>query len=349
MRQRLLLTFLALAAACLAALTAGAGDAAAKSRYKLGMGDQSPFLFDNANFKKLKIKQVRVIIPWDWQHPDSFFDSTYGPWLQKAHAQKKQILVAFEAHRGCYENGRYSKRKICKAPSVKRYTRSFKAFRKQFPYVKQYQPWNEQNNKSQPIYNKPVAGAKYYIAMKSACRKCTVAAADILDTSSMVKYTKKLKRYVDRRAKGKRKYLRPRIWGLHNYGDVNYKRTRQTRQFLRTVPGQVWLTETGGLVRLLPKFKTSNKRAANRVKYLFKLANSLSKKRKGNKGRLTRVYPYAFFGYTVAAGQPNKRPRFDSGLVGPVFLDAAGNATAQSGKSRPAYKVFRKYARSKSK
>ena len=38
------------------------------------------------------------------------------------------------------------------------------------------------------------------------------------------------------------------IWGLHNYIDANRFRTRGTRALLRAVKGDVWFTETGGLV-----------------------------------------------------------------------------------------------------
>ena len=45
------------------------------------------------------------------------------------------------------------------------------------------------------------------------------------------------------RARGRRL-----IWGLHNYIDANRFRTTGTRSLLRAVPGEVWFTETGGLV-----------------------------------------------------------------------------------------------------
>ena len=60
-----------------------------------------------------------------------------------------------------------------------------------------------------------------------------------------------------RKAKGT-----PTLWGLHNYGDVNRRRTNFTKVMLRTVPGEVWLTETGGIVQLLPSFTRSPSRAA---------------------------------------------------------------------------------------
>jgi hypothetical protein len=349
MQRRLILPLLALVAlvATGLALPAGAG---AKTRYKLGFGDQSQHMFANANFKALKIKQVRLIVPWDYRTDPKADAAGYDTWLRTARADGKSILVAFAAHRGCYDDGRYKRTKVCRAPSAKAYTREFKAFRKAHPYVKQFQPWNELNNKSQPTYRKPGLAARYYVAMKKTCRSCTVVAADILDSSDLIRYVTKVKQRIDKAARGrKNRYLRPRIWGLHNYSDVNRKRTVQTKQFLRKLPGQVWLTETGGLVKFLPNFKSSQSRAANRTKFLFKLAGSLSKPRRGYKSRITRVYPYAYFGYTVAPGQPNRAPRFDSGLVGPLLLDANFAPAAGSGKARPAYRVFKRLARKVSK
>ena len=40
----------------------------------------------------------------------------------------------------------------------------------------------------------------------------------------------------------------PRYWGLHNYIDANRARTTGTRRMLHAVKGQVWFTETGGIV-----------------------------------------------------------------------------------------------------
>jgi hypothetical protein len=42
----------------------------------------------------------------------------------------------------------------------------------------------------------------------------------------------------------------PKLWGLHNYVEANRFKMRRLRELLRVAPrAQVWLTETGGLVR----------------------------------------------------------------------------------------------------
>ena len=112
-------------------------------------------------------------------------------------------------------------------------------------------------------------------------------AADMLDTSNMSRYLATFRRY----AKGS-----PQLWGLHNYGDVNRRRTTFTKTLLRIVPGEVWLTETGGIVKLLPSFKSSPSRAAARTKDMFRLVNTYDTRRNGMRSKLRRLFVYSWFG-----------------------------------------------------
>ena len=116
--------------------------------------------------------------------------------------------------------------------------------------MKTYSAWNEINHKSQPTYKSPAKAAGYYNVLRKYTKKkkFRAMAADMLDTGNMSRYLASFKR----KAKGT-----PKLWGLHNYGDVNRRRTTYTKQMLRSVPGEVWLTETGGIVKLLPSFKRS--------------------------------------------------------------------------------------------
>ncbi len=41
----------------------------------------------------------------------------------------------------------------------------------------------------------------------------------------------------------------PSIWGLHDYSDVNRLQSWRTHELVRALGGQVWLTETGGIVK----------------------------------------------------------------------------------------------------
>ena len=298
------------------------GSADAKSRYKVGFGDQNAQIFTDGNFTSLKLKKARLIVPYNYAS-DATTLAQVTDWISKAQASKYEVMVAFNSPRGCYVNGKYSKRKACKAPTPAKFLKAFKGFRKTFPKVKVFQPWNEINSKSQPTAKSPKRAAQYYNTLKKACKKCTVVAADLLDSSSVTSYIKKFKRYV----KGS-----PKLWGLHNYSDVNRSRYTITTKVMKVLPGQVWLTETGGLVKFEKNFPYSTKRANKATKFLFKLADRFSKKRKGLRSKVTRVYPYTFYG-------ENKGERFDAGIVGPVENPAV----------RPAYKTFKKLVKSRSK
>lgn len=346
MRPKLL--FLLSLLAVVAALPA---TASAKSRYKVGIGDQSPFLFQDHNFRSLHIKKVRLIVPWDWKRKSSDPGSIEF-YLDQARENHKQVMVAFSAHRGCYRHGHYSRRKVCRRPSFKRFKRSVRAFHKKYRHVKTFQPWNELNSKSQPTYKSPRSAVKYFVAMRQVCRKCTIVAADILDSSKAIRYVKRFRHVLhgyQRHHKRHARRYRARLWGLHNYSDVNRHRARMTRKFLRAVPGRVWLTETGGLVKFLPHFHYSKHRAKRRVGYLFHLANYYSRHRRHLHSKITRVYQYSFFGYVVPPGKKAREPRFDAGLMGPLRLTSSYGPQPGSAKPRPAFRTFKRQVRHKSK
>jgi hypothetical protein len=300
MRYRLILPIAALLAALVAV-------PAAQAKVRVGLSEQNPAMFDQANWQQLKLKRVRYIVSWDYAKY-AFERAEVSAFMNAARTHRQEVLVEFNAHRGCFVNNRYKKKaKACKAPSTRAYKKAVKGFRKEYPYAKTFAPWNEVNHLSQPTYRKPKLAAKYYKAMKSVCQKCTVMAADLLDSSDVKSYLRKFQRAT--KSKG-------RIWGLHNYKDVNRRQTKGIRNVSAVTRGQIWLTETGGFVQFKTTgFPFSLKRAAARTKYMFKLAKKYK--------RVKRIYVYRWFGEPRSA-------RFDAGLVGP------------DGASRPALKVFRK-------
>ena len=298
MRYRLILPIAVL-------LTALVAVPAAQAKVRVGISEQNPAMFDQPNWTKLKLKRVRYILPWDY-FKNSGNHAEVTAFMTAARAKKQDVLVTFSATRGCFVNNKYSKRKACRAPSKKAYTSAFKRFRKEFPYTRTFSPWNEVNHVSQPTFRKPALAARYYLAARSSCRKCTILAADVLDSSDVKTYLRGFQRATKSRG---------RIWGLHNYKDVNRRQSKGVRNVLSFVKGQVWLTETGGLVKFGKDFPRSPKRAAARTKYMFTLARRYK--------RLTRLYVYRWFGEPRSA-------RFDAGLVNP-------NESA-----RPAFKQFKK-------
>ena len=314
MTKRLLLPLLVLASLLVAA--------PASAAVTIGLGDQSPGTFTNPLFTDLKIKKVRYVIPWNTAQ-DPAQKAEVDAYITAARAARQEVLIHFSAIRGCFANNRYSRSSSCKAPTVKRFTSAFKAFKKAYPSIKVYGTWNEANHVSQPLSYKaaksrgPKLAAQYYTALKKNCRGCKVVAGDLLSQSDMIKYAKAMNKALKGRAK---------LWGLHNYPDVNRKpkKTTGTELLLRTVPGEVWVTETGGIVSFdaAKGFNPSENNAVTALKRIFSIANKNDTKRRGNKSRITRLYPYNFI---EAAGA-----RFDAALLNPDGTPRKGYFTFKS-------------------
>jgi hypothetical protein len=298
-----------------AALAALAMCAPASANYRVGLSEQDARVFAQPEWAAMKLKRIRYIIPWDYYKTPSQTQQA-ADFLNAAHAHKQDVLLMFTAKTGCWVNGKYSKSKACKAPSKSAYKKAVRTFRKAYPWVKTYAPWNEANHVSQPTSKSPRTAARYYDVLRKECgRKCKVMAADVLDQSTVRTWLRSFIRY---------SHNRGRIWGLHNYKDVNRRQSKGLTTVLKTVPGEVWLTETGGITTFLPSFKTSTSRAASATKYMFKLADRYDSRRRGYKSKLTRLYVYRWFGETGT---------WDSGLVNP------------DGSARPALAQFEKYAK----
>ena len=297
-----------------ASLAVAAGPA--QANFKVGMADQFGSMYVNPLYQSLKIKRVRYLVPWDWYKYKGQNAEVVG-YMAQAQAAKTDVLVHFTARRGCYNNGRYSKRKVCRAPSVKTFTKSFKRFKKAYPWVKTYGVWNEANHPSQPTVKKPRLAAKYFLSLRKNCGGCKIVALDVLDTKNMQSYVAAFRRSAKNKA---------RIYGLHNYGDVNRRRATGTRQLLAVAPGEVWLTETGGILKFGSDYPRNAKRQAKATKYMFQLTDKYDKRRSGLRGRITRLYNYQWTGAPKSA-------RFDAGLVN------------VDGSARKAYKVFKRQAK----
>jgi hypothetical protein len=275
---------------------------------EIGIGDNHAQMFTDPAFKKLKVKIARYFAPYDVATDDNREQLFYfAAWLQAAQAQGIQPLVAF------YHN----LKSPTKMPSVKTYTKDVKLFLKMFPQVTDLQPWNEANDGNSRAKGdsydspSPKQSAEYYLALKKACPKCTIVGLDVLDSttpSATIKYINAFKHDV-----GKKNM--PKIWGLHNYSDTNRDSDRGTDAVLADVPGQVWLTETGGLAKLSPSFKFSLSRQTKATEYMFKVAFA-------HANRIKRLYIYEWYG-----PKSEKKSSFDAGL------------TNYKGKARPAYCV----------
>ena len=294
-----------------------AGTPPADGKYRVGLGEQNPVMFSSPAWQSLRLKQVRYIVPWDWARTGR--QAEVGAFMAAARARRQDVLVTFGAHSGCFDGRRYSRRRACRAPSARAYRKAVRRFDDRFGWVRTYSAWNEVNHVSQPTFAAPRLAVRYYRVLRRESRRrhFRVMAADVLDTSNMKRY---LRRFL-RLAPG-----RPRLWGLHNYQDVNRRTSADTRLMLAMVPGKVWLTETGGVVKFGAAFPYSEARAARRTRWMFRLADRYDTKRRGLRSNITRLFIYKWLG---------GGPRVDAGLVD------------EDGTPRRAFFVVRRFLRSR--
>jgi hypothetical protein len=275
---------------------------ASSPAYTTGIGDQQASMFASPLFRALHVKIARLIVPYD-AIKDSGALASARNWLAAAKAQNIEPLVSF------YHSELHSTH----IPSPSEYKQDVQGFIQHFPDVKEYQPWNEVNrgnvNSGQARFHSPSAkqSAAFYDTLLGVCGGCTVVGLDVLDSQNLpatLKYISDFKKAV--------KHM-PHLWGLHNYTDTNRFQNKTTKAVTAAVPGKVWLTETGGIVkfgRSFPnKHHSGEKRAAKAIDYMFKLANQNSK--------IDRLYIFQWSG-------SSSRARFDAGLVSKSGSPRAG-------------------------
>ncbi|MEA2192492.1 MAG: hypothetical protein QOI73_2613 [Solirubrobacteraceae bacterium] len=260
----------------------------------VGIGEQNTTMFADPLFKALKIADARLVVSYDTVAVH-FERQLVDAWLGAARKAGVRPFITFG-------HSRVHPRKL---PSVAEFRAAFRAFRKRYPQVDTYAPWNEINHASQPTAKAPARAAQYYDVVASECDGCTVLAGDLLDQPGMTRYLAAYRRALA---------STPRIWGLHNYADSNRFRTSGLRSLLKAVPGDVWLTETGGIVTFGRSFPRDERRAGRAVAFALRLA--------ADTPRVKRVYLYNWTGAAPAA-------RFDSGLIAP------------DGTARPGYDALR--------
>jgi hypothetical protein len=281
------------ALATLAALAPAAGAAAPTPRAGpvIGLSDQGGLsTFADPLFQQLGMKQVRLITPWNsiYTAPEKL-----DAWIQAARAAGATPLVSFEhsSQDNCPDSP-------CRAPSLIAYGSAFRAFRARYPGITQISPWNEANHKTQPTWKHPELAAYYFNLVKLICPKCRIVAADVLDEPNMIRWLTKFQQFANK----------PKLWGLHNYSDTNRFRVSGTRNLLKTVPGQVWLTETGAVTHFVTSkgvtaLPDSPVRAVKSMHFLFDKLIKIDTK------RITRLYIYNW--------KSDDENRFDAGLINP--------------------------------
>ncbi len=266
----------------------------AAASYLTGIGDESDEMFGNQLWAQLHTKIVRYIAPYDAVAHSYSLDKA-RLFIREAEAHHQQVLVAFY----------HSEYTPLNMPSVAAYQRDVQKFVKRFPHVRQYSAWDEANRGYIPrtlASPSAVAAAEYYQALIRVCKGCTAIGLDVLDAQNIgptLEYISEFKREI-----GRLRTIMPKIWGLHNYSDINRLESWRTHELVRALGGQVWLTETGGIVQFSGAFPNRNgsglARASKVLKYMFAVA--------GSQSQIKRLYIYDWTGGYSST-------RFDAGLM----------------------------------
>jgi hypothetical protein len=291
----------------LAALSLGTA-APAGASLQVGISEQSPNVFANPWFAKLGIEHARIVVPWNILRRDDWWPDYLRAWLDGAREAGVTPHVAFGiADLVPSQYGR--------GPTLRQYRALIRGFRRAYPQVRTFTPWNEANHVFQPTARRPKLAWQYYRILRAACPTCTVRAADVADLGNLESWLRGFLRHHHGRA----------VWGLHNYQDANQHRTlsrSSTLQMAKLVRGPIWSSEAGGIVgyRSVDKgdgYRFDLKRQLSAQRHLFKL---LAHPRVRN--RYPRLYLHNFFGTWSQRTTPD---RWDSGLLG------------ADGKPRPSY------------
>ena len=268
----------------------------------VGIADQNPATFADRRFQRLNLRYARRSIAWDmfkheWQIAE------VDAWLQAARAQRIRPVITFAR----------SRTRIHKVPTRRQVRSTFKQFRKRWPWVREFVASNESNHGGEPTFKKPKLAAGFYNDMRKACKRCKIAAATLVEQNNTSAYVRRFMKYAKRR---------PKYWALHNWVSANRRSTKRTKQFLEaTKRGEVWLTETGGMVK---RRKTRGKgvlRMPQGKKHAAKATTFIFRRLVTTSPRIKRVYLY----HWKSGG---RGVNWDSGLI-----DARD-------KRRPAFKVL---------
>jgi hypothetical protein len=277
----------------LVVLLAALGAASSAQALTIGIADQKADMFTDPRFLASDLHYARRAVPWDALTSPTQ-TAQIDAWLAGARAARVIPLLSF-TH----------------SSANRRLLYEFRRFRARYPWVTDYASWNEANHCGEPTCHRPQLVAAYWRKLRVACPTCRILAAEVLDMPNMTSWVKAFRRAAK---------VEPRYWGIHNYIDANRLRTTGTRRLLKAVKGQIWFTETGGIVsrtnRRKVTFPESAEHAAMATRFLFDDLIPLSR-------RITRVYLYHW------NSEPGPKT-WDSGLIGPT------------GKPRPAYRVLQR-------
>jgi hypothetical protein len=296
------------AALTLTLLAALCSSSAARIPIRVGIGDQNASMFDQAAFRRAHFERVRYLVAWNvMDRADQL--AVARDYVARARAHGLHVLLHITTDDYTIKKARL--------PSTKTYRRQIRRIVAYFRGlgVRDFGTWDEANHASQPTWDSPSHAALFfrelYRAVRSRCRRCGIVALDVLDQAGVERYMRSFYRRLSPTYR-----RRATIVGIHNYGDVNRRRTTFTRNIIRQARHynrrtRFWLTETGGIVKFGRSFPCSTARAANRLSWMFRLA------RRYRRSGIDRLYVYNWTGAGCQA-------RFDAGLTSPSGAPRAG-------------------------
>lgn len=262
-----------------------------------GVSDQRATFFEAPSYRALQINTVRLVVPWDAAGRPGPWDA----WIARAQRDGATIMLALQ-----HENSSDCPRSPCEPPPVDDYGDALQALLAKYPAIHEITAWNEPNDRAQPTWEDPALAARYHDEARARCPTCLVVAGDFLDDGSLSSYLSAYQAALR---------TSPEVWGLHDYLDAMYFRSDGVETMLRQTSVPLWLTETGGIVRLTfadgDVFSYDEQRAADSVAWLYGLTAA--------RPRIERMYLYQW--------QGAREDHWDSGLLG---FDAT---------PRPAYRV----------
>jgi hypothetical protein len=296
---------------------------AAKSPIRVGIGDQSPRMFDSPAFQALNVKRTRYFVASDVMR-DSAERAKARAFALAARDAGVSVLLHIST-----TDLREKRGPVVSTAAYRRDVGRLVVYFRKLG-VRDYGAWNEVNHKTQETWNRVGNAVSYfkdmYSAVKRRCASCAVVGLDVLDQAGVDKYMASFYKRLDARWR-----KRLGVVGIHNYSDVNRSRTSGTVRIIRTARKynkrtKFWFTETGALASFRSAFRYSESRQASRMRNMFTYASRYRKL------GVERVYSYNWFGIENGSSCGDGC-LFDAGLVDP------------DGSTRPVYDVFKSQLR----
>lgn len=266
------------------------------NRIQIGIAEEKPDFLSNPLFLSLGLKIARRSVAWDtfeydWQIAE------IDTWMKAAQAAGIRPLITFNRSRVG------TKRHMI--PTRAQWLQGFNEFRRRYPWVRDYAATNESNH-TPPTVKYPKLAAQFYNDMRKACRHCKIAAATLNEQPSKKNMETWIKTF--RKALGSHK---PRYWAVHNYFGANNFSLSGTKRILKaTKTGEIWVTETGGLVIRRTGNFAGKLKMREGIAHATKAWRFIFDKMLTASPRIKRAYLF----HWNAAGPTDT---WDSGLVGP--------------------------------